>query len=305
VTYNAAQGQPSHAEKMKPASSLTVDSKPVHSLHDAVLVMLADAGSFKAAGGNESFHGARKEMKRVRAALRLLRPALGRKAYRWANARVRDAATPLTAVRDATALLQTLNKLKSLQEVGELRALMTNLHRQLLKNCRAQRRAVTPQCLRQITQRLDQTADRLRARAPKMPDLAAAHRGIMRIYRAGRKAYRLARRHRATEALHEWRKQVKYLYNDVELMCCTYQVSLGTVGRHSKRLAALLGDDHDLAVLLQKVEEVAEPRDGRLLTGIRRARRALQAEAFAIGRRVYKRSPRRFGSKVRKALRQP
>jgi CHAD domain-containing protein len=290
---------------MKPASSLTVDSIPVHSLHEAVLVMLADAGSFKAAGAHESFHGARKEMKRIRAALRLLRPALGRRAYQWANARVRDAATPLTAVRDATALLQTLDKLTGRQEDAELRALMTDLHRQLLKNCRAQRRAVTPQCLRQITRRLDQTAERLRARIPRMPDLAAAHRGMSKIYRAGRKAYRLARRLPTTEALHEWRKQVKYLYNDVELMCSAYQVSLGKVGKRAKRLAALLGDDHDLAVLREKVE-AAQPRDGGpLLTGIGRARRALQAQAFAVGRRVYKKSPRRFASRVRKALRQP
>ena len=47
-------------------------------MHEGVLVMLADAGSFKVTGGNESFHRARKEMKRICAALRLLRPALGR-----------------------------------------------------------------------------------------------------------------------------------------------------------------------------------------------------------------------------------
>ncbi|HTC43538.1 MAG TPA: CHAD domain-containing protein [Steroidobacteraceae bacterium] len=290
---------------MKPASSLTVDSKPVHSLHEALLIMLADAGSFKNAGGNESFHGARKEMKRIRAALRLLRPALGRRAYRWANARVRDAARPLTAVRDATALLQTLDKLTHRQEDAVLRAPKTDLHRRLLRNCRAQRRAITPQCLRQISERLDQTADRLRARVPKMPDLAAAHRGMRKVYRAGRKAYRLARRQPTTEALHEWRKQVKYLYNDVELMCSAYRASLGNVGKRAQRLAALLGDDHDLAVLRQKVEEAEPGHGGPLLTGIRRARRALQAEAFAVGRRIYKGSPRRFASRVRKALRQP
>jgi CHAD domain-containing protein len=277
---------------------------PVHALHEALLVMLAEAGSFKATGGEDSFHRARRKMKRVRAALRLLRPALGRRAYQWANARVRDAATPLTAVRDATALLQTLDKLTRQQEDADLGALMTDLHRQLLRNCRAQRRAVTPQCLRQITRDLAQTADHLRARVPKMPDLAAVHRGIRRIYRAGRRAYRRARQHATTEALHEWRKQVQYLCHDLELMCSARQARLGNAGKRAKRLAALLGDDHDLAVLRQKVVAAAEPHGGALLTRIRRARRALQAEAFAVGRRVYKSSPRRFASKMRKALQQ-
>jgi CHAD domain-containing protein len=288
---------------MKPASSVSSDSKPLHSLHEAVLVMLAHAGTFNATGSDEPFHGARKEMKRIRAALRLLRPALGRRAYQWANARVRDAAARLTAVRDATALLQTLDKLTSQQEHGELRALVTDLHQQLLKNRQSQRRSVTLQCLREITQHLAQTADRLRMQVPKMPDLAAAHRGMTKIYRAGRKAYRRARRHPTTEALHAWRKQVKYLYYDVELMRSAYQARLGKAGSRTKRLGALLGDDHDLAVLRQKVEGM-DRRHRPLMSAIRRARRALQAQAFAVGSRVYQSSPRRFSSKMRKTLRQ-
>jgi CHAD domain-containing protein len=267
--------------------------------------MLAEAGSFKPTGGNGSFHRARKEMKRIRAALRLLRPALGRGVYRWANARVRDAATPLTAVREATALLQTLDKLASRQEDAEFRALVTDLHRLLVENRRTQRRIVTPRCLNEITRSLERTAEQLRVRVPKMSELAAGRRGLTKIYRVGRNAYRLARRHPTTEALHEWRKQVKYLHNDAELMCSAYEVSLGNVGKRAKRLAALLGDDHDLAVLRQKVEQVQALHGAALLARIRRARRALQAEAFAVGRRVYQKSPRRFASKVRKALRRP
>jgi CHAD domain-containing protein len=208
-------------------------------------------------------------------------------------------------VRDATALLQTLDKLTSRRQDAELRALVTDLHRQLVKDRRAQRRCVTPRCLKQITQSLEQTAEQLRVCVPKMPELAAGQRGLTKIYRVGRNAYRLARGHPTTEALHEWRKQVKYLCNDAELMCRAYEVHLGNIGKRAKRLAALLGDDHDLAVLRQKVEQAQAPHSGALLTRIRRARRALQAEAFAVGRRVYQKSPRRFASKMRKALRQP
>src|SRR5690348_17534612 len=56
----------------------------------------------------EAVHGARKDMKKLRTVLRLLRDALGKKRYRRANAHFRDAARALSASRDAEVKLQTL-----------------------------------------------------------------------------------------------------------------------------------------------------------------------------------------------------
>src|SRR5205814_6211686 len=60
---------------------------------------------------DEAVHTARKQMKKVRASLRLLREALGSRTYGRENACVRDAARPLTEVRDAGVLVDTLDKL--------------------------------------------------------------------------------------------------------------------------------------------------------------------------------------------------
>lgn len=46
-------------------------------------------------------HGARKALKRARANLRLLRDAVGKTAYICENVVLRDAARPLSGVRDA------------------------------------------------------------------------------------------------------------------------------------------------------------------------------------------------------------
>lgn len=56
-------------------------------------------------------HRARKQIKMARATLRLLRKRLPRKRYRAENKRLRDAAKPLSAARDATALLATFEQL--------------------------------------------------------------------------------------------------------------------------------------------------------------------------------------------------
>jgi hypothetical protein len=59
----------------------------------------------------EVVHGARKRFKRVRAVVRLVREGLGERRYRRENACFRDAARPLSEVRDAHALVQTLDRL--------------------------------------------------------------------------------------------------------------------------------------------------------------------------------------------------
>src|SRR4051812_25818858 len=61
-------------------------------------------------GPHEAVHDARKKFKRVRALYRLIQPDA--KAFRTLeNARIRDIAQTLSAVRDATALVETIDYL--------------------------------------------------------------------------------------------------------------------------------------------------------------------------------------------------
>jgi CHAD domain-containing protein len=59
---------------------------------------------------DEAVHEARKSLKKVRAVLRLARPVIGEADYRGENACYRDSARPLTEVRDARILIETLDK---------------------------------------------------------------------------------------------------------------------------------------------------------------------------------------------------
>ena len=56
-------------------------------------------------------HGARKQLKKGRADLRLLRKALVPQTYHYENTTLRDVARPLTTVRDARVLMDTLERL--------------------------------------------------------------------------------------------------------------------------------------------------------------------------------------------------
>ncbi|HEY6922073.1 MAG TPA: CHAD domain-containing protein, partial [Steroidobacteraceae bacterium] len=71
--------------------------------------------ALRALGPNQtddtSIHAARKELKKARATLRLLRDALGRRAYKKENTALRDAARPLSEARDGRVLLDALSSL--------------------------------------------------------------------------------------------------------------------------------------------------------------------------------------------------
>jgi CHAD domain-containing protein len=60
---------------------------------------------------DEAVHTMRKQLKKVRAALLLLRPALGSHAFKHENTVCCTAARPFARVRDAKVLLDTLDQL--------------------------------------------------------------------------------------------------------------------------------------------------------------------------------------------------
>ena len=61
------------------------------------------------ANPTEAVHEARKDMKKLRATLKLVRPLIGNKTYRRENARFRDAARALSDVRYAQVRAQTID----------------------------------------------------------------------------------------------------------------------------------------------------------------------------------------------------
>src|SRR5438477_7244221 len=76
---------------------------------------------------DDDLHDARRAIKRARATLRLLRPALDHDVFSAANIGLRDAARPLTQARDAKALLDALKRLGKRVDAPAARALLPAL----------------------------------------------------------------------------------------------------------------------------------------------------------------------------------
>ena len=101
------------------------------------------------------------------------------------------------------------------------------------------------------------------------------------------------------EALHEWRKRVKDLWYHHTLLRELWPPVMQAVGDEAHELADRLGDDHDLAVLADWVREHAEA-EPEFFEAVERRRTELQAEAMALGERLYADKPRAYVRRLRR-----
>jgi hypothetical protein len=66
------------------------------------------------------------------------------------------------------------------------------------------------------------------------------------------------------------------------------------LGDEAHRASELMGEDHDLAVLLEWAEQRAPDSAAAIAGTVTRRRAELQAEAFALGARLYAEKPGAF-----------
>lgn len=249
-------------------------------------------------------HDARKQLKKSRAALRLLRDAIGEVAYERENAALRDAARPLGVARDSKVLIATLDDLGERYAPATRSIKLDKFRRALRQDQREAKQAITITLMNRQRKALREVAlrsDRWRMKGEDWPTLAA---GLERSYRSGKKKMRTAARSRDSEHLHAWRKQVKYLWHQLQILEPVWPGMLGELADQAHKLAEYLGDDHDLSVLRQKLSANAatlnaQDRDA-LIALLERRRRQLQDNACKLGRKIFQERPQRFSGRMGK-----
>jgi len=240
----------------------------------------------------EAVHEVRKCFKRVRAALRLVRDDLGNEVYHAENFGFRDAARPLTQVRDAQMLVETLDKLDPA---------MPKVRDALLAN----QRDVTTRVLRKdkallgVKEFASHSLDRASKWAITRDGWPAIEGGLRRVYHMGHHALHRATENPSVENLHEWRKQDKYLWHAFQLLEPVWTRGETGFADQFHELSRVLGDDHDLAVLRQTLaaDPLAyggHPTLKELFVRVDARRDELERQAGALGAKIYKASPADF-----------
>ncbi len=247
-------------------------------------------------------HDARKQLKKSRAALRLLRNTIGEVAYRRENIALRDAAKPLGVARDSKVLVAALDDLVERFDPAAGSLKLDKFRRVLRQEQTATRHAITQTLMRRQRKVLREIKARSERWNMTGGDWRVVGAGLERIYHGGRKKMKAAASSRASEDLHDWRKQVKYLWHQLQILAPAWPGPLGELADQAHKLSDHLGDDHDLAVLHAKIkahQETFEDRDyDALVAVLARRRKQLQDKACRLGTRIYQEKPGRFVKRI-------
>jgi CHAD domain-containing protein len=246
---------------------------------------------------DEALHQVRKDVKRARAALRLLRGAVPEAAYQQENARLRDAARPLARARDVKAMLDTIGSLLASRKMQPHRSALRRLRGELRREHAERRKHLRGgPAAREIAASLEQSKTRIRRWRLPRDDGPILRDGLRRVYRKGRRALKTARKTHSDPALHESRKQVKYLQAAMQTLAEARARRVQKAEKRAGKVAKRLGDDHDLAVLSATIRQRGGDRS--LLEALRQKRRKLQKKAITPARRLYERKPKAFVAEV-------
>jgi CHAD domain-containing protein len=256
-----------------------------------------------------AIHETRKDLKKTRAVLRLVRDRIGEETYRRENSRFRYAAHTLAGSREAEAKVETLNGLA--ERFGDR---LPEGFEVLRKSLERERDAL-------VAAQSDQDSKTRRLAARAAGEIAAGRAavddwsyaksgwkllapGLERTYKRGRARFSDARANPTPENVHEWRKRVKDLWYHLRLLRDSWPEVLGAMSDQAHELSDLLGDHHDLSVLAQDLRDRSELAGGiQQSAGILNLLETRQEELFEaavpIGRRLYADPPKVFAERLR------
>ena len=255
---------------------------------------------------DKHIHEARKATKRLRALVRVVRGDLGEEVYALENQCYRSAGQRLSRLRDATVLVETLDRL--VESLGEdvpksrfarVRTWLVERRDRVYSQADSSNRVV-----QEAVTDLAQARERLEDWHLQRQGWGGVRVGVQRIYARGRRDFAGAYALPSDEAFHDWRKQVKYLWYHTQILENIWPPVMQSLAEELDQLGELLGQDHDLAVLRTTVL-VEFPRAGATATlralerRINGVRARMQAEACPLAERIYLERPRDFTRRLR------
>lgn len=209
---------------------------------------------------DKAIHDARKGLKRIRAALRLIRDELGDEIYQRENRCYRDVGRMLADLRDSAVLVETLDMLVARFQMDLPEGAFAAIRARLVERQFAIRHAM----LYEGTAAEEAAVMLVEARA-RIPELPIAHSdfqayagGMLRVYGRGRRRMALAYMMSDPERFHDWRKRVKYLWHHLEILYPMSPWRNDVEIRELRKIARLLGDAHDMVVLKETLLDPVE-----------------------------------------------
>lgn len=253
---------------------------------------------------SEAIHDVRKRLKKIRALLRLIRDEIGDDVYQRENACFRDIGRRLSDVRDAQVRVETLDELS--QYFGDAIApdAFTNIRQAMEHYHQSTRHYLLEEedAIADVLPNLKLAQERLADWPLKHDGWEAIDSGLKRVYKRGYKRMAVVLHEPTVEYLHDWRKRVKYLRHQIQLLRQLWPSYLNDYEEYLHDLTDYLGDDHDLAALSQflcsQPQRIQDSENLEVLLAlIKQRQQELQTAAKQLGQKVYAEEPKAFMSR--------
>jgi CHAD domain-containing protein len=246
-----------------------------------------------------AIHGARKDLKKLRALLRLIRTELGKGFFAAENRRYRDAGRLLSGSRDAEVKLETLIRLR--ERYDDLPEAGCRLWEKALEAERDEIAAGLGDDGRvdEAARTIEEGRDRIRERSLGGAGWKLVEPGLTETYRGGRRAMKRVLADPSPENVHAWRKRGKDLWYQLRIVDRAWPELIGETAEQAHAFTDCLGDHHDLALLdadLRSRPELGE--HDAFEEAIAERQEELFDAAVELGLRLYAEKPKAFRRRI-------
>ncbi len=250
-------------------------------------------------GVDEAVHQARRRLKKTRAVLRLVRYSLPPSTYKQNNQSFRDIGRNLSELRDSKVRIKTLDNLIAHADTVSPE-LFSNIRREFYVDYRQEyQRVLDGDILSLVKNELKDAQDDINNWTIKPNSWSTVDRSLKQVYARGYKDLAKAVSKPTAENFHEWRKRVKYLRYQLQVINPIWKDLVQTLVEQTHVLSNYLGEDHDLAVLKKFVSSQPErfDRDRELdflIPLIEHRQKELRTAAISLGKKIYTEKPKNF-----------
>lgn len=247
-------------------------------------------------------HEVRKHLKKVRAAMRLAITEVGKDRHAREDRCVRKIGRLVSDLRDAQVRWQTLIQLRDETAKGPKNIPFRGVE-ELLSLERESFSAAFAGWQRQAIPQLERVEARLLKWSLEGLTWKQICGAVCKIYKRGQRGLAKTINDPEPENFHAWRKRVKDLWYQLRILQPLNRMVLTEMAHDAEVLGELLGREHDLAFLWERLEKESSDealRDelAQLEKLIRKRGKRLRTNALELGRRFYAEPAKAFAKRI-------
>ena len=270
-----------------------------------IVLELIDNSVFNFAKGNgslnEDVHETRKNFKKTRTVLRLIRSDIGAESFRIENTFYRDSGRVLSDLRDSTVLIETFDKLLKNSELE-----MSNFDFSIFRNFLVEKHKNISANKHNKSEVINSLSTELllaRSRVFDWPisgdKFKIIKKNLQLIYEEGQVYMYAVFNEAIKENVHEWRKRVKNLWYSMRILSNLWPEIMSPLVTLIGKLSDNLGDTNDMFLLKERIitnqSKFKDDQHTReLINFIDRRIIDLLRDARSIGRKIYSEDSKYF-----------